>query len=166
MTRNDDGFTLIETLTALLVVSLSLACIVAATTEVTHINRRIADSHKQAVAANETVARVSAMLRAQEPVMAEDLSGNADGFECLTGNCRFRAKPLRVTYVSGGKTSEYWPPLHWQQSAADPRLEGVILNDKAGRTLAVIDLAADEPKDCIFDMISRTCRALAAKAAS
>jgi hypothetical protein len=164
--RHDDGFTLTETLTALVVVSLSLACIIAATMAVTQINRRIVDSHKQSVTANETAVRVTAMLHDHEPVMAEDLSGNVDGFECLTGNCRFNAKPLHVTYVSGGKTSAYWPPLHWQQTHEDPRLEGVILGDARGRTLAVIDLVADEPKDCIFDMISRVCRAPAAKAAS
>jgi len=156
--KHDDGFTLTETLTALVVVSLSLACIVAATTQVTRINRRIADSHKQTVITNDTVARVATMLHAQEPVMAKDLSGNVDGFECLTGNCRFRARPMRVAYLSEGTTLDYWPPLHWQQAQVEPRLEGVILNDSNGKTLAVIPLMADEPKDCIFDMISRVCR--------
>ncbi len=164
--RHDAGFTLTETLTALVVVSLSLACIVVATTQVTKINRRIADAHTKSVTTNETVARVTAMLRDHEPVMAEDLSGNVDGFECLTGNCRFRAKPMRVSYLSGGKTSAYWPPLHWQQTHMDPRLDGVILDDAAGRTVAVIDLVADEPKDCVFDMISRVCRTPEAKASS
>jgi len=164
--RHDDGFTLTETLTALVVVSLSLACIIAATMEVTRVNRRIVDTHRQSAVTGETIARVTAILHDHEPVMAEDLSGDVDGFECLTGNCRFHAKPLRVTYLSGGKTSDYWPPLHWQQTHEDPRLDGVILGDARGRTLAVIDLVADEPKDCIFDMISRICRAPVAKAAS
>ncbi len=164
--RQDDGFSLTETLTALVVVSLSLACIVAATTQVTHIDRRITETHRQSIATNETVARVAAMLRDHEPVMSADLSGNTDGFECLTGNCRFRAKPMHVAYVSDGRTLDYWPPLHWQQASETPRLDSVILNDPNGRTLAVIDLVADEPKDCIFDMISRTCRAPTARAAS
>jgi prepilin-type N-terminal cleavage/methylation domain-containing protein len=165
MTR-DDGFTLTETLTALVVVSLSLACIIAATQQVTQINRRIVTTHRQSVATTETVARVAALLRDHEPVMAKDLSGNSDGFECLIGSCRFRAKPLRLSYVSRGQTSPYWPPLHWQQAAEEPRLEEVVLDDAAGRTLAVINLVADEPKDCVFDMISRICRTTAAKAAS
>ena len=164
--RHDDGFTLTETLTALVVVSLSLACIIAATTEVTHINRRTVDTHKQSMATNETVARVTEMLRDHEPILAEDLSGNVDGFECLTGNCRFRAKPLRVAYLTGGRTSAYWPPLHWQQTHENPRLDGVILDDAGGRTVAVINLVADEPKDCVFDMISRVCRTSTAKATS
>ena len=164
--RHDDGFTLTETLTALVVVSLSLACIVTATIEVTHINQRIIAAHKASAMTRETVGRVRAMLEARQPIMARDLSGNVDGFECLTGNCRFRAKPMRVAYLSGGKTSNYWPPLHWQQAETEPRLEGVVLDDTDGRTLAVIDLMADEPKDCAFDMISRVCRPPAAKAAS
>ncbi len=164
--RHDDGFTLTETLTALVVVSLSLACIVAATTEVTQVNRRIIESHKSSVATAETVARVTAMLQDNQPIMAKDLSGNVDGFECLTGNCRFYAKPMHVAYLSAGKTSAYWPPLHWQQAQVEPRLEGVVLNDASGRTLATISLEADEPKDCVFDMISRVCRMPAAKAVS
>ena len=56
--RHDDGFTLTETLTALVVVSLSLACIVAATTEVTQVNRRIIASHKSSVATAETLSLI------------------------------------------------------------------------------------------------------------
>ncbi len=164
--RHDDGFTLTETLIALIVVSLSLACIVAAMTEVTRVNRRIVDTHKMSGATSETVARVTGLLQARQPIMAKDLSGNIDGFECLTGNCQFRATPMRVAYLSEGKTSNYWPPLHWQQAKDEPRLEGVVLNDQSGRTLAVIDLMADEPKGCVFDMISRVCRTSALKAVS
>ncbi len=162
----DDGFTLTETLTALVVVSLALACIVTATAQITRVNRRIADGHRQSAETAMTVARVTAMLHEHEPIGAADMSGNADGFECLKGHCRFRAKPLRVGYLSGGKTSDDWPPLHWQQAAREPRLEGILLGDGHGRTLAVIDLMSDEPKDCVFDMISRVCRTPAAKAAS
>ncbi len=164
--KHDDGFTLTETLTALVVVSLALACIVTATTEVTHINRRIVQTHQAAVNTNDTVAQVTTMLQARQPIMAKDLSGNVDGFECLVGNCRFRARPLRVAYLSGGKTSDYWPPLHWQHAEIEPRLEGVVLSDASGRTLATISLMTDEPKDCVFDMISRTCRTPTVKATS
>ncbi len=164
--RQDEGFTLTETLTALVVVSLALACLVTATTEVTHINRRIVQTHQVAVATNDTVARVTSMLQAHQPIMPNDLSGNVDGFECLTGGYSFRAKPLRVAYLSGGKTSRYWPPLHWQQAEIEPRLEGVVLSDPSGRTLATISLMTDEPRDCVFDTISRKCRTPAMKATS
>ncbi len=169
MTR-EDGFTLTETLIALLVISLSLAGLIAIASLVAHFERGEWMRTRQDKQLTETEAQIAAILHAREPVRGKALTGEAQGFTyaCVPASqdspvCRFslgasHIPNLHLKYVSQGNMRSDWPPPPEPTDIEAPRLEALILQDGGNRTVGVIRLDADQSQDCQFDMISRICR--------
>ena len=160
-TRGDDGFTLVETVVALTVVSFAFAGILAATNLVTRHNQRLVKTQEAVRAADETLARLKADLLPHQPIFATDLTGSPRDivYDCKTGRCRFRlsSPTQRLVYVSEGEILTSWPPKVILEGR-EHRLEALILQDLSGTTLGLVHLETEQSEDCQFDMISRTCR--------
>lgn len=158
--RRDDGFTLVETVVALTVVSLALAGILVATNLVTRHNQQVLRARQTAKMAEDTLALLRDGLTPHQPFFADDLTGSARdiAYDCGLRRCQFRLTALsqRLVYVSQGKILASWPPKVIE--APDQRLEALILQDLSGTTLGLVRLETEQPEDCQFDMISRTCR--------
>jgi prepilin-type N-terminal cleavage/methylation domain-containing protein len=161
MSQRDDGFTLVETLAALTVVSLALAGILAATSLVTRHNRQVVKAQQTAKAVEDTLSGLGASLSPHQPFFAEDLTGSPRDiiYDCGVGRCRFRlsSPSQRLAYISEGKVLKSWPPKVMTEDP-EPRLEALILQDLSGTTLGLVRLETEQLEDCQFDMISRTCR--------
>lgn len=161
MTRRDDGFTLVETVVALTVVSLALAGILVATNLVTRHNQQMVKARQAAKATEDTLARLRKGLMPHQPFFAGDLTGSARdiAYDCGAGRCRFRlsSPSQRLAYVSRGQISASWPPKVVHEGE-EQRLEALILQDLSGTTLGLVRLEAEQGEECQFDMISRTCR--------
>lgn len=159
--RRDDGFTLVETVVALTVVSLALAGILVATNLVTRHNQQVVRARRTAKAAEATLARLRDDLTPHQPFFADDLTGSARDvvYDCGAGRCRFRlsSPSQRLVYVSQGEILTSWPPKVVHEGE-EQRLEALILQDLSGTTLGLVRLEAEQGEDCQFDMISRTCR--------
>lgn len=159
--RADDGFTLVETVVALTIVSFALAGILAATNLVTRHNQRLVKTQETVRAADETLARLKADLLPHQPFFATDLTGSPRDivYDCKTGRCRFRlsSPTQRFAYVSEGEVLTSWPPKVILEGR-EQRLEALILQDLSGTTLGLVRLETEQSEDCQFDMISRTCR--------
>lgn len=162
--RNDHGFTLVEALMALLIISLSLAGVFEASRFVSHMNRRVLSVRKIA----QTDATFQAELRAKliplQPIEGGELSGDVHKvhFACDSGttaqNCSIDAGDNRqFAYVGNGQTANQWPPAT-VEDAIPPRLEAVLIRDGRGNNIATITLPVEHNRNCQFDMISRTCR--------
>lgn len=159
--RQDEGFTLVEAVVALTVVSLALAGILAATSLITRHNRQVVTAQQSATAVEDTLSRLSTSLSPHQPFFAEDLTGSPRDiiYDCGVARCRFRlsSPSQRLAYVSEGKVLTSWPPKVIVEGQ-EPRLEALILQDLSGTTLGLVRLETEQPEDCQFDMISRTCR--------
>jgi len=159
--RRDDGFTLVEAVVALTVVSLALAGILAATSLITRHNRQVITAQQTAKMVEDTLAQLGDGLSPHQPYFAEDLTGSPRDitYDCGVARCRFRlsSPSQRLAYVSEGKVLASWPPKAMMEGQ-EPRLEALILQDLSGTTLGLVRLETEQPEDCQFDMISRTCR--------
>jgi prepilin-type N-terminal cleavage/methylation domain-containing protein len=159
--RRDDGFTLVETVVALTVVSLALAGILVVTNLVTRYNHQVVRAQQTGRSVENTLAQLSSRLSPHQPYFADALTGTARDIEydCGADRCRFRlsSKSQRLAYISQGKVSASWPPKILLEDR-EQRLEALILQDLSGTTLGLVRLEAEQPEDCQFDMISRTCR--------
>jgi prepilin-type N-terminal cleavage/methylation domain-containing protein len=159
--KGDEGFTLVETVVALTVVSFALAGILAATNLVTRHNQRLVKTQETERSADETLARLKVDLLPHQPFFATDLTGSSRDivYDCKTGRCRFHlsAPAQRLVYVSEGEVLTSWPPKVILEGR-EQRLEALILQDLSGTTLGLVRLETEQSEDCQFDMISRTCR--------
>ena len=159
--RRDDGFTLVETVVALTVVSHALAGILVATNLVTRHNQQVVRAKQAVRSADETMARLSAGLLPHQPFFADDLTGTVRDivYDCGAARCRFRltSPSQRLAYVSRGKVLTAWPPKVMTEGE-EQRLEALILQDLSGTTLGLVRLETEQSESCQFDMISRTCR--------
>lgn len=116
MTRQrDDGFTLVETVVALTVVSLALAGILLATNLVTRHNQQVVRTEQTARSVETTLARLRDSLSPHQPFFGDALTGTARDivYDCGVGRCRFQlsSKSQRLAYVSQGMISASWPPI-------------------------------------------------------
>ena len=162
--RHDDGFTLVEALMALLIVSLSLAGVFEASRFVSHMDRRVLNARQAAQKDAAFQADLMAKLTPLQPIEGDDLSGDAHKmrFTCDPGtksqNCAINAGDNRqFAYVGNGATAPQWPPVA-VEGGAPSRLEAVLVRDSRGNNIAVIKLPVEHNRNCQFDMISRTCR--------
>lgn len=162
--RHDDGFTLVEALMALLIVSLSLAGVFEASRFVSHMDRRVLNARQTAQKDAAFQADLTTKLTPLQPIEGDDLSGDAHKmrFACDPGtksqNCAIDAgEDRQFAYVGSGATVAQWPPVAIE-NAIPPRLEAVLVRDGHGNNITVIKLPVEHNRNCQFDMISRTCR--------
>ena len=162
--RHQDGFTLVEALIALLIISLSLAGVFEASRFVSRMDRHVLATRQteQADAAFQAV--LTRRLTPLQPIDAHGLSGDAHRIDlsCEPGAksqaCAVDTPANRqFAYISGGKTLTQWPPVA-VEGAEPPRLEGVLIQDGRGNIISTIKLSVEHNRNCQFDMISRTCR--------
>lgn len=159
MTRADDGFTLTETLMALLVVSLALAGILTATSMVARSNansaRHLADDRE----IDGLVKKLRLLVPDNAP--ANHVVGNVSSVavDCGASRCRFSLPDGRysLAYVGQGLVHKSWPSAT-MADGNEARLEALILQDEDKKTVGVVKLSVEQSISCQFDMISRTCR--------
>ena len=161
VTSADQGFTLTETLMALLVVSLALTSIVVATNLVTRQNRKAATALAVVKSADGILRQMEGALSPFGP-FTDNLSGDVHklSYECRQPvRCNFALPPGRWTlrYLSAGRTLTSWPGLA-DKTGTKPRLEALVLQDGNGDTAGIVRLEAEQATVCQFDMISRSCR--------
>jgi len=165
-TSGEDGFTLVEALVALLIISLSLAGVLEAARFVAHLNARVMATRRVNVAATQLRDEVAHRLQPVQPITGDDLGGDAKHIHvrCPQGlpgthDCGVDAQAsLSFAYISQGQVLAVWPPQPDAPDVVQPRLEAVLLRDTAGKNIAVIPLPVEHNRNCAFDMISRTCR--------
>jgi prepilin-type N-terminal cleavage/methylation domain-containing protein len=160
-TREDDGFTLVEMVVALAVVSFALAGILAATNLVTRHNQQMLRLDRAVRAAEEARSHLYTALSPYGPFDTNNLTGGERtvDYDCGKSRCQFRLASAgqRLVYVSEGEVLRSWPPKLVAEGR-EQRLEVLILQDLSGTTLGLVRLETEQAEDCQFDMISRTCR--------
>lgn len=165
MTRpRDDGFTLVEALVALLIISLSLAGVFEASRFVGRMDHRLLSTRQAGRADAAFQADLTGRLAPLQPIDAGKLSGDAGmlHYVCSPGStlqaCSLASGPDRqFVYVADSHTLGQWPPAV-QPGSPPARLEALLVRDRRGNNVAVIKFPVEHNGNCQFDMISRTCR--------
>ena len=162
--QHQDGFTLVEALVALLIISLSLASVFEASRFVSRMDRPVVAVRQTEQADAAFQADLTRRLAPLQPIDAHGLSGDAHrmSLSCDPSEkkqtCAIDAPGNRqFAYVSGGRTLTQWPPVA-VEGAEPPRLEDILIRDGRGNIISTIKLPVEHNRNCQFDMISRTCR--------
>ncbi|WP_140986905.1 prepilin-type N-terminal cleavage/methylation domain-containing protein [Asticcacaulis tiandongensis] len=164
--ETDQGFTLTETLIALLLISLSLAGVLQVARLVARGQDRVTvirDLGREQRNAETDLRRQIAPL---EPLRVAHLSGDGQGFsyDCQEeAPCRVVTPTgYRLAYVIAGQEYARWSYDSLTEEEAsevvNERLAGLILYDETGTVATTVELRIDHPADCQFDMITRQCR--------
>jgi type II secretory pathway pseudopilin PulG len=162
--RQDEGFSLIEAVAALLVISLALASVFQLARMTARAQTRAAAVAATAAEDSRAVRLVESHVRKMEPLMQATLQASPERLKCARsdGPCEISAPVgYHFQYVVDGAPVARWPDrAHSKTEESDPegRVTALVLLDKTGRTAGVIELAVDHTADCRFDLISRTCR--------
>lgn len=160
----DEGFSLIEAVTALIVISLALGSVFQLARMTTRAQMRAAAVVATGAEDRQVVRSVEADIRGMEPLMKATLQASPEGLKCAaaTAPCEITAPDgYRFQYVVDGALVTKWPDgVHTarEEGAPEGRLTALVLLDKAGRTAGLIELPVDHAADCRFDLISRSCR--------
>lgn len=163
----DAGFTLTEMLVALLIISLSMAGLLAAVKLVSRYDQRLITTRNEARAVKTFAENLQAQLLARQPIIDNRIDGDKRtiGYSCDANiqrgvhDCRLSVPHGELAYVSQGESLNAWPVQNLKVGETR-RLEAVVWRSKAGKTLAIVKLPVEQGADCQFDMISRTCRSL------
>jgi len=163
---SEDGFTLMEAVISLTVVSLSLAALLAVGALCVRNQKAVAAEKAAARASAAEETRLAAALHAVEPVTEAGFVGSDRTLAAVRdGGARivYSASPgFRLRYVGEDGVAAQWPsgPATSQQQAAPlhRRLRAVILSDSHGAPVATVPLNADLSQACRFDAASQTCR--------
>ena len=181
----DHGYTLIEALAALAIISLALGGLTVAVTTTAHGQARIGARIAQANALRAGEVGLERALQAGGAYRARDpasFRGDAKGFnfECRAGGCRVdlaetrsglalsltegarvRSLPLRTAgpahfVYQGVEATGAWPP----SGDAKPPLRAVLLVRDDGQDTPILAAKVwrDQPADCAFDVVMQDCR--------
>ena len=164
--RSDSGFTLVEALVALLIISLALAGVLQTARFVAHLNSRVVVADRAEKAAVQMKHDVALQLLPVQPIMGDDLVGDAAHIQVRcpeampgTHDCTVASTPgLSFAYISQGQVLKQWPQAPVTPDTAPVRLEAVLIRNAVGKNIAVIPLPVEHNRNCAFDMVSRTCR--------
>ncbi len=160
---HDGGFTLAEALMALLIISLALAGVMQAGRLVGAFQKRIAGDKKVEAARQGFEHELRDRLSPLQPIESDELEGDAHGvrYACTPDDsalgCRLDVPEGRLAYASSGVTYAAWPQPVKPGSFGKPRLDAIVWRGPGGKVLAVVKFPIEQARDCIFDMISRTC---------
>lgn len=163
---SDDGFTLMEAVISLMVVSLSLAALLAVANLSVRTQKAVVAERTDARAAAAERARLATALGAVEPVTETGFVGSNRTLAAVRAggaSVIYSARPgFRLRYVGEDGVTERWPGSlaagQDQAAATHRRLRAVILSDSHGAPVAVVSLRADLSQACRFDAASQTCR--------
>ncbi len=164
--RANHGFTLAETLIALWVVSLAMACVLAGFALLSRFEHNVENQTIGRRAAETDLAVVTQAVATGEALSVKAFTGDAHHLEYACGKAMdSRNSPelctlkwpdnWRASYVSEAGIFQAWPTS--EEKIPQP-LEALILQDQAGETLGVVRIQAEQARNCQFDTISRTCR--------
>ena len=164
-TAPDAGFTLTEMLVALLIISLSMAGLLAAVKLVSRYDQKLVAARREQRQVGAFAADLQAQLRARQPVIDGVVDGDSHAlsYPCdaslRTGphDCRLSAPEGELRYVSRAEALSVWPVPNLKPGETR-RLEAVVWRSASGKTLAIVKLPVEQGADCQFDMISRSCR--------
>jgi type II secretory pathway pseudopilin PulG len=167
MTRHaDQGFTLAETLIALWVVSMALACVLAGFALLSRFDRSIQGQTAVRRTADAAVTSMRQAVATGEALSVKSFSGDARRLQYACGPggelssprlCTLKApKGWSLSYVSEAGIYKAWP--NSTDDASPQLLEALILQDERGTTRGVVRIRVEQAPDCQFDTISRTCR--------
>jgi prepilin-type N-terminal cleavage/methylation domain-containing protein len=163
----DAGFTLTEMLVALLIISLSMAGLLAAVKLVSRYDQRLVAARNEARDVKTFAANLETQLLTRQPIEDNRIDGDGKtlGYPCDASiqrgvhDCHLSVPQGELSFISQGETLNSWP-IQNLKPGETRRLEAVIWRSAAGKTLAIVKLPVEQGADCQFDMISRTCRAL------
>jgi|GEM_PF-3430556 len=162
----ENGFTLVEAVIALLVISLALAAVLQLARLSASDQRRTVAQVIQAKDHHMVLEGVESALLPVEPLYVDQFTATSDRLNCLPDapvSCALSPpEGYQFRYVVGGIEYTEWPLRAATQETRDyassERLNALIVLDKEGRLAGAIELRVDHPPDCQFDMISRICR--------
>ena len=163
--KSDDGFTLMEAVMSLMVVSLSLAALLAVGNLCAKAQKAVAAEKTASRALADERMRLTTALAAVEPVTETGFVGGDHALAQLHDKAMtviYTAGPgFHMRYVSASGVDDHWPGNATgavQRNAVQRRLRAVILSDSHGAPVIVVRLRADQSQACRFDPVSQTCR--------
>jgi len=164
--KSEDGFTLAEAVISLLVVSLSLAALLATASLCVRTNRAVAAGKLEARAIAEERTRLAAALSAVEPVTDGTVVGSDRTLAAVRAGgatILYTAKPgFHLRYAGDAGVGDRWPEAPTAQATGDTRavparLGAVILTGKDGAPVATLRLDADLSQACRLDPATGIC---------
>lgn len=183
---NDEGYTLVEMLAALLIIGLAVGGLSQAMRVIGLTQSATARAISEERERQTIDRRLEALLASRGPFVSNDASGVYGGQDTFTFDCG-KTSPCGVRLSTGGKServaigsatptvlaktddlglvyggdrgsSETWPPTNSQRQT----LQWFAIvggSQEQPSPVAVARLWREEAPDCVFDLISQTCRA-------
>jgi type II secretory pathway pseudopilin PulG len=164
--KSEDGFTLAEAVMSLLVVSLSLAALLATASLCVRTNRAVAAGKLEARAIAEERARLLTALSTVEPVTDGTVVGSDRTLAAVRpggATVLYTARPgFHLRYIGDTGIGDHWPEAPAAQTAGETRavparLGAVILTGKDGAPMATLRLDADLSQACRLDPATGVC---------
>ena len=184
----NDGYTLAETLAALMILGLSIGAVMTGVRTIGRFERATADDHAQSGAMARLDRNLAELLDHRGPYLSNGtggLVGDQLGFRlpCAPNSCSAQVETqprhtflkiqdgsltltvrapdaLRFEYETAHRKFDHWPDgsASTDTSRAEP-LKGVrLVAGVDGRPVAWAPVRKDQQSDCAFDAISRSCR--------
>lgn len=176
---NDDGYTLVEMLVALVLASLAVTAVTMTARMVSRTEGQLQSGHATSVSLGRFSHAASAALRDAGPFAtagAAAFEGSPDGarFDCGEGRCALEAAPTKLRFTRDDTERSYAVPRlsrpgllyvsatdgrafpHWPPADRADRLAMVVVAD-AGRPVLNLAVGREQPASCIFDASANDC---------
>ena len=156
--HKEAGFSLAETLMALVVISLTLGIVMQASNLVRRLQKQAQSVRAEAMLTDQETRRLSHALDQMGSVSVRTFQGGSARFQAKDSSFNYTApQGWHLTYVTDQDQADHWPEIG-VSSAPAPALRAIALKDQNQKVRATARVRVEEPQDCAYDLISRTCR--------